>query len=118
MREHRYAASLLGIAALLACTRPPSRVVPDEPLPTSSGLHVPSMERRVVRFYSERYLLFLPAGYESGSERWPLILFLHGGGERGDDIEKVKVHGPLKVVAERPDFPFIVVAPQVYTDNI
>jgi predicted esterase len=119
MGEYRYAATLLGIAALVACTPPPlTRGVADEPLPASSGLHVRSMKRSVVYLYSERYLLFLPDGYESGSERWPLILFLHGGGERGDDIEKVKVHGPPKIVAERPDFPFIVVAPQVYTNHI
>lgn len=58
------------------------------------------------------YQLFVPAGYdESGEQRWPLLLFLHGSGERGADIEKVKVHGPPKIVAQRPDFPFITVSP-------
>lgn len=76
------------------------------------------MDRRVVREHRGRYLLFLPNGYGSRAERWPLILFLHGGGERGDDIERVKVHGPPKIVTQRPDFPFIVVAPQVETDMV
>ena len=31
------------------------------------------------------YLLFLPEGYDRGRKRWPLILFLHGAGERGED---------------------------------
>src|SRR6266481_990078 len=59
------------------------------------------------------YLLFLPKGYEAKSEkRWPLILFLHGAGERGTNVWKVATHGPPKNVKEHPDFPFIVVSPQ------
>jgi predicted peptidase len=59
------------------------------------------------------YLLFLPVGYKADTgKKWPLILFLHGAGERGSDIWKVAVHGPPKHVATHPDFPFIVVSPQ------
>jgi predicted peptidase len=59
------------------------------------------------------YLLFLPEGYDpKGEKRWPLILFLHGAGERGRDVWKVATHGPPKNVADHPDFPFIVVSPQ------
>jgi predicted peptidase len=89
-----------------------------QPLP-STGTQVVSMNRRLSQNVAARYQLFLPRDYNnSGTGRWPLILFLHGGGERGDDIEKVKVHGPLKIAAQRPDFPFIVVAPQVATEMI
>lgn len=60
-----------------------------------------------------RFQLFLPRDYGAVPEkRWPLILFLHGAGERGDDVEKVKVHGPPKIAERTPDFPFIVVSPQ------
>ena len=60
-----------------------------------------------------KYLLFLPKGYDAkGEKRWPLLLFLHGAGERGSDIWKVATHGPPKLVAHQPDFPFIVVSPQ------
>lgn len=59
------------------------------------------------------YLLFLPVGYDATPGKWPLMVFLHGAGECGPDINKVKVHGPPKLVEERPqDFPFIVVSPQ------
>ena len=59
------------------------------------------------------YLLFLPQDYDAKSKkRWPLILFLHGAGERGTNIWKVATHGPPKNVQEHPDFPFIVVSPQ------
>jgi predicted peptidase len=59
------------------------------------------------------YLLFLPKGYDpKGERRWPLILFLHGAGERGTNIWKVATHGPPKIATTQPDFPFIVVSPQ------
>lgn len=59
------------------------------------------------------YLLYLPEGYsDSGSEEWPLLIFLHGAGERGSDIEKVKVHGPPKIAEREGGLPFIVVSPQ------
>jgi predicted peptidase len=57
------------------------------------------------------YLLFLPDGYNE-QKSWPMILFLHGAGERGDDLELVKKHGPPKIVEEKKDFPFIVVSLQ------
>lgn len=59
------------------------------------------------------YQLFLPRDYRSGKDtRWPLIVFLHGAGERGTNIARVTVHGPPKLVPARPDFPFVVVSPQ------
>ncbi len=65
------------------------------------------------------YLLFLPKGYEAGGARkWPLMLFLHGAGERSDNIWKVATHGPPKYVATHPDFPFIVVSPQCPENQI
>ncbi len=60
-----------------------------------------------------RYWLALPAGYENDpARRWPLLLFLHGAGERGDDLELVKKHGPPRRIAEGRTYPFIVAAPQ------
>lgn len=60
-----------------------------------------------------RYLFFLPKGYkEDRDKRWPLMLFLHGSGERGTNLAKVAVHGPPKIVKTNADFPFILVSPQ------
>jgi predicted peptidase len=60
-----------------------------------------------------KYLLFLPKDYNAkSSTRWPLILFLHGVGERGADVRKVAIHGPPHYVADHPEFPFILVSPQ------
>jgi predicted peptidase len=70
-----------------------------------------SFKARSVRDLEIQYLLFLPKNYKS-SQKWPLMLFLHGAGERGANINKVTVHGPPKIIKSRPDFPFIVVSPQ------
>jgi predicted peptidase len=68
------------------------------------------------------YFLFLPKGYETEKGRlWPVILFLHGGGERGDGKEDLPVllkHGPLKEAWENGrDLPFIMIAPQMPPRN-
>ncbi len=68
---------------------------------------------QVTRTVTLNYLLFLPRGYDAQADKkWPLMLFLHGAGERGSDIWLVAKHGPPKIVAEKPDFPFILVSPQ------
>lgn len=70
-------------------------------------------ERSVPRPVRVRYLLFLPSGYEEPSSKpWPLMLFLHGSGERGRQLHKVAAHGPPLIVKTQPVFPFIVVSPQ------
>ena len=71
-----------------------------------------TLDRDVVVHVTMDYLLFLPKDYETSRRKWPLMLFLHGAGETGTDIEKVKTHGPPKIVADKPDFPFILVSPQ------
>ena len=43
----------------------------------------------------------------------PLILFLHGSGERGTDLDKVKAWGPPAIAERDPAFPFMVVSPQL-----
>jgi predicted peptidase len=57
------------------------------------------------------YWLYLPANHD-GKTKLPLLLFLHGAGERGDDLEVVKKHGPPKLCTSQPDWQFITVSPQ------
>ena len=78
-----------------------------------AGQHAATFARTISKRVSGQYLVSLPKGYEAGSgERWPVILFLHGSGERGDDLEQVKAHGPARLVEEGQELPFIVVSPQ------
>ncbi len=68
---------------------------------------------KVTRSGELNYQLYLPPSYKpGGKERWPLMLFLHGAGERGTDVKHVALHGPLSMVKQGTNFPFIIVAPQ------
>lgn len=71
-----------------------------------------NFEKEIKLTLSANYLLYLPKEYDQSNDEFPLALFLHGAGERGTDIEKVKIHGLPRLINERKDFPFIVVSPQ------
>ena len=81
------------------------------------GQHSQAFEKTVTKILSCKYLLFLPETYSQEQKSWPLMLFLHGAGERGDDLNKVTVYGPPKIVQKQKDFPFIVVSPQCPKDD-
>ena len=57
------------------------------------------------------YRLLKPAKVEKG-KRYPLVIFLHGAGERGTDNEKQLVHGVPQFVARRDEYPCFLIAPQ------
>lgn len=57
------------------------------------------------------YLLYVPPDYDT-KPVWPVMLFLHGSGERGNDLALVRKHGLPKLIEEGTAFPFIVVSPQ------
>jgi predicted peptidase len=88
-----------GLIASLACTATGSQEA-----------HV--FEGEITKMARLAYLLHLPAGYVADGAGYPLILFLHGAGERGDDINDVKKHGIPKIAGTQEDFQFIAVSPQ------
>lgn len=63
-----------------------------------------------------RYLLWLPA-HANTQTRWPLILFLHGSGERGDDLAQLTRFGLPRRIEEGLALPCLVVAPQCPADS-
>lgn len=72
------------------------------------------LETTITRRVRLSYLLTPPAETATvdPSDRWPLVLFLHGAGERGEDLALVAQHGPPRLVREGRRFPFLLVAPQ------
>jgi predicted peptidase len=78
-----------------------------EVLPSGDRLQVKSSAGTKLDF-----LLFVPAGYEKSPRQWPVILYLHGSGECGTNLNFLKRNGPTKYVLSHPEFPFILVAPQ------
>ena len=71
-----------------------------------------SFEGRITKPVGCRYLLAPPAGADRPETGWPMVLFLHGAGERGNDLDRVCKHGPPKLVAQGRTFPFVLVSPQ------
>jgi predicted peptidase len=65
---------------------------------------------------NQQFLLYTPKG-NSAKKKSPLIVFLHGMGERGDHIQGVKKHGPPKIAEKQKDFQFMVVSPQCSVDK-
>ncbi|MHC5540812.1 carboxylesterase family protein, partial [Singulisphaera rosea] len=59
-----------------------------------------------------RYLVYLPKGYSWSTKRWPLILFLHGAGTIGHDVQKLRQDGLARRAEETGTLPFVIVAPQ------
>jgi predicted peptidase len=59
------------------------------------------------------YFLYYPPAYPTQKdEDFPLLLFLHGGGESGASLEMVRKNGLPKLVSEGAEFPFLILAPQ------
>jgi len=70
-------------------------------------------EMETVVSESLSYYLYFPEDYEDKSdEKFPLLLFLHGGGESGDTLSNIKSNGPPKLIVEGKQFPFLILAPQ------
>jgi predicted peptidase len=64
------------------------------------------------------YFLYTPSGFDKNSdEKLPVILFLHGNGERGngkEDLDYVITHGPLyEAWIQKRDLPFLIISPQL-----
>lgn len=98
-----------GIAAALA----PAQAA-------NARLSEPELRRvayQSARMGKEReYLVYLPRGFAQKSN-WPVMLFLHGDGERGDakaDLDYVLIHGPLNEAwVQKRDLPFVIISPQL-----
>jgi poly(3-hydroxybutyrate) depolymerase len=80
--------------------------------PAASSASSPQRAMSATIPVSINYLLFQPKSYSAKGAPVPLIVFLHGAGESGSDLNKVKKWGPPAIVESNPDFPFMVVSPQ------
>jgi len=99
----RWIMAIVALAGIAATKTPPAPLPPEgvqtaQPAPASGY----------------PYLMFVPKGYGAdNTQRWPLVIFLHGSGERGTDIEVVKKNGPPKIIAQHPGSPYFLVSPQL-----
>jgi predicted peptidase len=103
---------VVAIGLALACAL---FVQVDRAAAADPGLQKPCELDRTIQVKLQ-YLLYLPKDYDA-KESVPLMLFLHGAGERGDDLQVVKKNGPPKLIEEGQAFPCIVVSPQCPKDK-
>lgn len=88
---------------------------------SSSLAETPSAGKQVLQNFDMNdqnklaYWIYLPEDY-SADKKYPLVLFLHGMGERGENRDLVLFHGPPKLVKAGEKFPFILVSPQLSLD--
>ena len=76
----------------------------------------------VPNYGSIGYLEHLPSQYDQNTDRYPVLIFLHGAGERGSDLNRVKKNGPPKYIEQGHPMSFsvngqerslIVISPQL-----
>jgi enterochelin esterase-like enzyme len=127
-------AALLGwIALATACRNKPGSPAasaptlaaaadPTAPVPAAAAPSAPQLlrvTRSSAATHAERdHYLYLPAGHASDvNKRWPVLLFLHGNGERGDarsELDYLFENGPLyEAWIQKRDLPFIIIVPQL-----
>lgn len=88
----------------------------------AAGATLSEPELRRVSYQSQRtgkerdYFVYLPRGFKQKQD-WPVMLFLHGDGERGDakaELDYVLIHGPVfEAWCRRRDLPFVIISPQL-----
>jgi predicted peptidase len=61
------------------------------------------------------YLLHVPE--QAQADSLPMIVFLHGSGERGSDPDLIKASALPALLDDQPDFPFAVLSPQCPSDK-
>jgi predicted peptidase len=105
-------------------TLPPLDTTDLEILPADTGgVHMAHPLGTTIAAFG--HYMYTPANYENTEELYPLIVFLHGSGERGnslndpEELDKVLHHGPPKLIEAQqwnPAFPVLVASPQLAFD--
>jgi len=117
---------IAAILFLSACSNHAGYRIVEQPTQGSS-LPSPSSTAELLREsyqssvdQSQReYFVYLPKGYHAKPDKkWPVMLFLHGNGERGngqDELDFVLMQGPLyEAWVQKKDLPFIIISPQLH----
>ncbi len=69
------------------------------------------MDIQILQFEAIKYVTRFPDGYKGG-QKYPVVIFLHGAGSRGDDIDLLVNNPYFEIIDKHSDFPFITIVPQ------
>jgi len=96
---------------ILAVVAAASASAADRGLPVGRSVHRLSLHDPLTDHVN--YLLYVPPSYSQGpAADWPLILFLHGSEQRGDDPALLQDVALLAFAEQEGDFPFVALIPQ------
>lgn len=105
------------ILCLLALAFISTAVVADLPKPMKVEIReLPEEMSKTTTSLNAKFIVATPAN-ASGTEPLPLLIFLHGAGQRGLDIEKLRDQPPLKYFNTQSTQPFVIVMPQCLSDK-
>ncbi len=85
-----------------------------------AGKGIETKPHRTTRlaYYGTGYMIYLPEGYKNDPEKeWPLMVFLHGAGDRGNNIFLIAKASPFMMIREKGPLPFIIAAPLLNKSN-
>ncbi len=99
---------VLGLTLILSCTQKSPSPERLEEVPFIS----------IENNQEKNFYLYVPKGYDDDpTKKWPVIMFLHGNGERGngkDELAFTLAHGPIyEAWVQRRDLPFLIIGPQL-----
>lgn len=107
LRSLRASLLLAAVAPVIGAAQQPARTTSPP-----SGQHAHRFESTIEKRLETSYLLYLPESYGKDDRRWPLLVYLHGGGGSGTEVERLARYPLVQRLEEEPDFPFVVVTPQ------
>jgi predicted esterase len=85
---------------------------------TSKHIYPREYQNKELKQYGKGYMVYLPDGYEADPNKsWPLLFFLHGYGDRGDNLFLLPKASPFIFIREKGHLPFIIVAPLLNTEH-
>src|SRR4051812_10886619 len=108
MNFTRIIIAVVGVVALVISSRAPAS-------PTTQPTSQPaSFHKTITKSIGYDCLVYLPAGYGQSDKKFPLLIFLHGSGECGNDLGKTSHAGPghVMMMNDVPHLPFVVIVPQ------
>ena len=114
MKQYILILSLAGFSLTVGCNNQQKNQITSTEI-SQTGQYSAVMAREVLLELD--YLVYLPEDYGKERKSWPLMVFLHGAGERGNDLNLVKKHGPPKRVDQGENLPFIIISPQCPTEK-
>ncbi|MBT3202410.1 MAG: DUF1080 domain-containing protein [Phycisphaerales bacterium] len=87
-------------------SKPAKAQKPGSQIAASKEIALADGKKTTIHFYKS-----IPESYNT-KDKHPLMIFLHGAGERGDILNVVKKHGPPMLVSKGNKTPFIIISPQ------